>query len=51
MKGYIFENKANPENQQLKRCLKMSDVIIINDSTIGDLHKKIDEAIKENKKT
>ena len=45
------ENKISPENQQLKKCLQMADLSIINDSTIDTLHKKIDEAIKENKKT
>ena len=44
------ENKNNPENQQLKKCLKMADVIIINDSTIEDLHRKIDGTIKKHKK-
>lgn len=45
------ENKAYPENQQLKKCLGMADEIIINDSSIEQLHKKIDEAIKKHKKT
>ena len=45
------ENKANPENQQLKKCLSMADVVIMNDSTISTLQKRIDETIKKNKKT
>lgn len=44
------ENRYNSENQQLKKCLGMADVIIINDGTIEGLHGKIDEAIKKNKK-
>ena len=47
----VKENKDNPENQQLKKCLQMADVIILNNSTIKGLHKKIDETIEENKKT
>lgn len=45
------ENKANSENQQLRKCLQMSDVVIINDSTIEDLYRKIDAAIEKNKET
>ncbi|MBU4311394.1 MAG: AAA family ATPase [Candidatus Omnitrophica bacterium] len=45
------ENKAATENQQLNNCLEKADEIIINDSTIEEFHKKIDEAIKKNKKT
>lgn len=44
------ENKEGVENQQLKKCLEMADIIIINDSTIDELHRKIDEAVKANKK-
>lgn len=44
------ENKPGSENQQLKKCLQMADVIIVNDSTVDDLHRKIDEAINKNKK-
>ena len=45
------ENKSSVENQQLKRCIAMSDAIIINDSTIEEFHKKINEDIEKNKKT
>jgi len=45
------ENKVNPENQQLKKCLSMADVTIMNDSTISMLREKIDDTIKKNKKT
>lgn len=45
------ENKANPENQQLKKCLSMADVIIVNDSSIMALQEKIDDTIEKNKKT
>ncbi len=40
------ENKENPQNQQLKKCLLMADLVIINDSSIKELHKKIDETLK-----
>ena len=40
------ENIASSTNQQLENCLKMADVLIINDSTIKEFHKKIDEAVK-----
>lgn len=45
------ENKDASENQQLKRCLSMADIVITNDSTIEEFHRKIDEAIEKNKKT
>jgi dephospho-CoA kinase len=41
------ENIASSTNQQLENCLKMADMIIINDSTIEDFHRKIDEKIAE----
>jgi len=44
------ENKDSFENQQLQRCLKMADVLIINDSTVDQLHRNIDEAIKKSRK-
>ena len=37
------ENISADTNQQLKNCLKLADRIIINDSTIEEFHKKIDE--------
>lgn len=40
------ENIKNKTNQQLNECLKMADKIIINDRTLGELHKKIDALIK-----
>jgi len=45
------ENNKNLENQQLKTCLQMADVTIVNDSSMERLYKKIDEILKENKKT
>jgi len=45
------ENKDKLENQQVKKCLQMAKVTIVNDSTIEELRKNIDEAIKKNKKT
>lgn len=46
-----MENRRDRQNQQLKECLRMADIIIINDSTIEKFHKKIDDAIGKNKKT
>ena len=43
-----MENIPSPSNQQLGTCLKMADTIIINDSTVEELHKKISAAIKNN---
>lgn len=43
------ENKPGIENQQLKKCLEMTDAVIVNDSSLEDLYKKIDEIIKKNK--
>ena len=44
------ENKSISENQQLKRCLKMADVILVNDSTIAGFYRKIYAAIEKNSK-
>src|SRR3989338_5290126 len=40
------ENVASSTNQQLENCLKMADVLVINDSTFEEFHKKRDEAVK-----
>ena len=40
------ENIASPANQQLENCLKAADILIINDSTIEYLHRKIEGAIR-----
>lgn len=45
------ENKASLENQQLKKCIEAADIIIINNSTLEEFHRKIDEALKQNEKT
>lgn len=45
------ENKPDSENQQLKKCLQMADTLIINDSTIEGLYRKIDDALAKEKKT
>ena len=34
------ENKNNPDNQQLEKCLELADVTIVNDSTIKRLREK-----------
>jgi dephospho-CoA kinase len=44
------ENKNDTENQQLNKCLRLANVIIVNNSTIQELYRKIDEAIEKNKK-
>lgn len=44
------ENINNVENQQLANCLKLSDVIVVNNSTKKDFHRKIDETVKKFKK-
>ena len=44
------ENRDDIENQQIRRCLDMADVVIVNDSTIEEFHSKIDEAVKKHKK-
>ncbi|MFH1478749.1 MAG: AAA family ATPase [Candidatus Omnitrophota bacterium] len=45
------ENIDNSCNQQLDKCLELADIVLINDSTIEVFHRKIDEAISEDKKT
>ncbi|MFC1621394.1 AAA family ATPase [Candidatus Omnitrophota bacterium] len=45
------ENKSDSQNQQLKKCLYFADIVIINDSTLEEFHKKIDDTIKKYKKT
>jgi len=40
------ENTAASTNQQLEKCLKAADVVIINDSTIEEFHRKIDMIIE-----
>ncbi len=36
------ENLKNKNNQQLDNCLKMADIIVVNDKSLEELHKKID---------
>ncbi|MFH1854220.1 MAG: AAA family ATPase [Candidatus Omnitrophota bacterium] len=43
------ENIPNAENQQLKKCLEMSDTVIVNNSSFEELYKKIDETLEKNK--
>lgn len=40
------ENSSDPLKQQLFECLKQSDKIIINNGTIDDLRKKVEEILK-----
>jgi dephospho-CoA kinase len=50
VEGERKENISIPANQQLENCLKLADMIIINDSTIEELHRKIDIAISRHYK-
>lgn len=45
------ENIASPANQQLENCLKSADIVILNNSSLEDFHKKIDETITKIQKT
>ncbi len=45
------ENTASSTNQQLENCLRLADILIINDSSLEDFYKKIDEKIAEIQKT
>ena len=40
------ENLKNRTNQQLDETFKLANIVITNDSTLGDLHKKVDDLIK-----
>ena len=42
-----MENIPVPANQQLENCLKMADMIIINDSTVEEFHKKISSVVEK----
>lgn len=33
------------QGQQLRNCMKMADIVIINDSTLPDLHQKLEELL------
>lgn len=41
-----LENSRDKASQQLNRCLKMADALIINDGTKEELYRKLDEVIK-----
>lgn len=41
------ENITSSTNQQLENCLRLADILIINDSSLEDFYKKIDEKIAE----
>jgi len=51
LKKFIeLENKEKGENknaQQLDVCMRLTDFTIINDSTLDELHNKVDEILKE----
>ncbi len=40
------ENTRNSANQQLRSCLKMAEKVVINNSTIKEFHRRIEEVIK-----
>lgn len=42
-----MENSGDPQAQQLKECLKQSDVRIVNDGTPDELRQKIDGVLKK----
>jgi dephospho-CoA kinase len=42
-----LENSDDEKAQQLNRCLKSADIIIINDGTLEELHKKVDKTWKD----
>ncbi len=50
MKKEEQENADDPNAQQLNRCLAMADILIINDSSLEKLYKKIEEALEKTKK-
>jgi len=39
------ENRGATRGQQVNRCIAMADVVIENTGTIGEFHKKIDDAL------
>ena len=41
------ENFNKSSNQQLDKCLEMADKIIVNDSSLEELHKKIDSFLNK----
>lgn len=41
-----IENSRNKVSQQLSRCLKMADALIVNNGTKEELYRKLDEVIK-----
>ena len=42
-----LENSKDPKAQQLKRCLKMADKLILNDGSIEVLQKRVMEVLNE----
>ena len=40
---------SNPANQQIRKCIEMSDITIRNDATIESFHKKLEKALKNAK--
>jgi len=38
-----IENSSNPMHQQIKKCQKLADIKIINNSTLQNLYKEIDQ--------
>ena len=42
-----IENTNSPSSQQLDNCIKLADKVIENGSTLEELHKKVDDALKE----
>jgi hypothetical protein len=44
------ENKKNKDSQQLKKCMEMVDKVMLNNSTIFVLHKKIDVILSQKRR-
>jgi len=40
-----LENRGKTKGQEINKCLKMADFTIVNDSSLDDLKKKIDEIL------
>jgi len=40
-----LENRGKTKGQEINKCLKMADFTIVNDSSVNDLNKKIDDIL------
>lgn len=44
-----LENRGKTEGQQINKCLKMADFLIINNGSLDDLKKKVDKVLESTK--